>query len=137
MEIRYIISHGVGEWYQIDQSDTDHLTLYIEPRCSGTLVIGRQRYDIKNGEVSLCISALPDGAYHPRVECKGGVATLSPIVKKGREIYPIESDGQTLRRLVKNGYATEERLCSLEGEVATLKQLCVGHGIFNTERKEI
>ena len=137
MEISYKISHGVGDWYCIDPRCDDLLTIYLEPKISGTLVMGRARYEIRCGEVTLSVTALTDGAYYPRVEHKDGIVSLPPMMKRGCEIYPMESDRETLCRLVENNYDIEQRLYALESDVTKLIHLCVGHDIFNTERKEI
>ena len=136
MKISYVTLHGVGEWVEFTPANSDTLTLTLEPRYDGTVVLNGTLYKLRHGEVTLDVRSIPDGEHYPRLECEGGVFPLGGFVKLGRSITPIENDRDALRRLIKGYRQLEKRLAEAEKAITELNAICRGHSIFNYERKE-
>lgn len=134
MKISYIISHGVGDWYDFDPNGHDTLTLTFKPECSGALTLGASFLRVTDGEVTIPTRALRDGRYDPRLECDKGVYTLPGFTKHGRGITPIPTDHSTTRRLVSELCELTKKQSELEERIAALEKLCSGNTILNYER---
>ena len=136
MEIRYKTLHGVAEWVECSDQDSDTLTLSFEPYHKGVLLLGEKMFTLNHGEVTIEKGALANGNYTPRLESERGVYTVEGFTKHGESIALHSADETILRRLLMRCHRLEEVAASLEEKVSKLEKTCQGHQIFDFERKE-
>lgn len=136
MKIHYITQHGVGEWSQIKTEDPDVITLTFTPASDGALTLRGRAYAVKGGEVSIPARELPDGEYRPLIEADSGRYELEGFIKQGKIISMLGTEEKVIRRLIKRCRELERSLDSQKERIERLEALCVGHNIFNFERKE-
>ena len=118
----------------IDNSDT--LTLCFEPECNGAITMCGKIFSVKCGESKIPLRALPNGECRPILEADTGRYILEGFVKSGSEISMLKTEEATIRRLLNTCLVLEKSRSALEDRVSRLEALCVGHNIFNYERKE-
>ena len=136
MKICYKTQHGYGEWIKFDRKDAGELTLAFQNRSDGVVSLGGRLFTLRNGEATISVASLRDGEYRPTLETDGGVYVLEGFIKSRREIFSIQTDEATVRRLINRCYTAEEEIASLKGRIAKLEALCLAPDIFNYERKE-
>ena len=135
MKISYIIAHGVAECVNFSSQDSSTLSLRFKPEYNGVLIVGNQKFEVKNGCTDIDTASLRDGEYTPRLECDGGCITVRGFIKSGRGVSVLQSDEETVRHLVKSCYVLEKSNLELSERIAELERLCKGHAILNFERK--
>jgi hypothetical protein len=136
VKISYITQHGVGEWSQIHTEDPDVITLTFTPASDGALTLRGKIYAVKSGEVSILKRVLPDGEYRPLLETDSGRYELEGFVKQGKTVSMLKTEESTVRRLLGRCRQLENALNSARERLSRLEELCIGHDIFNYERKE-
>ena len=136
MKIRYITLHGVAEWIDFNDDGQDVLTLSFEPHHNGAVVINDKFFVLNDGEVTIPITALPDGVYSPVLESDMGVYCVESFTKHGNGVSVSKSNETSIRRLISRHCNLEKRVTELTEKVNKLEDECHGHGIFDFERKE-
>ena len=98
--------------------------------------IGTHVFVLKNGEARIPRSSLPDGEYHPRIECAEGVFVAEGFIKNGKSVRPLPLSEERIRKLFSRMRDLEEAYGLLYEKAAQLEEAYRGHDIFNFERKE-
>ena len=136
MKIDYITHHGVAEWVNFAEDNSDFLTVRTREKHTGAVSIGTHVFVLKNGEARSPRSSLPDGEYHPRIECAEGVFVAEGFIKNGKSVRPLPLSEERIRKLFSRMRDLEEAYGLLYEKAAQLEEAYRGHDIFNFERKE-
>ena len=136
MKIDYITHHGVAEWVNFAEDNSDFLTVRTREKHTGAVSIGTRVFVLKNGEARIPRSSLPDGEYHPRIECAEGVFVAEGFIKNGKSVRPLPLSEERIRKLFSRMRDLEEAYGLLYEKAAQLEEAYRGHDIFNFERKE-
>lgn len=136
MKIDYITHHGVAEWVNFAEDNSDFLTVRTREKHTGAVSIGTHVFVLKNGEARIPRSSLPDGEYHPRIECAEGVFVAEGFIKNGKSVRPLPLSEERIRKLFSRMRDLEEAYGLLYEKAAQLEEAYRGHDIFNFERKE-
>ena len=136
MKIRYKTRHGIAEWVDFEDSDSDTVTFAFEPYQNGVLLLGGKMLALKNGEATVSKTALADGSYIPRLETEHGVYTVEEFTKSGNSISLKKADEALIRQLLLRCYELENTVRLFEEKITGLENLCHGHQIFDFERKD-
>ena len=99
MKIDYITHHGVAEWVNFAEDNSDFLTVRTREKHTGAVSIGTHVFVLKNGEARIPRSSLPDGEYHPRIECAEGVFVAEGFIKNGKSVRPLPLSEERIRKL--------------------------------------
>jgi hypothetical protein len=136
VKIDYITHHGVAEWVNFAEDNSDFLTVRTREKHTGAVSIGTHVFVLKNGEARIPRSSLPDGEYHPRIECAEGVFVAEGFIKNGKSVRPLPLSEERIRKLFSRMRDLEEAYGLLYEKAAQLEEAYRGHDIFNFERKE-
>lgn len=136
MKIDYLTHHGVAEWVNFAEDNSDFLTVRTREKHTGAVSIGTHVFVLKNGEARIPRSSLPDGEYHPRIECAEGVFVAEGFIKNGKSVRPLPLSEERIRKLFSRMRDLEEAYGLLYEKAAQLEEAYRGHDIFNFERKE-
>ena len=136
MKIDYITHHGVAEWVNFAEDNSDFLTVRTREKHTGAVSIGTHVFVLKNGEARIPRSSLPDGEYHPRIECAEGVFVAEGFIKNGKSVRPLPLSEERIRKLFSRMRDLEEAYGLVYEKAAQLEEAYRGHDIFNFERKE-
>ena len=130
-KISFTLNDGVGEWTSVSDTDERALRMSFSPSHSGYIRMGSTVYTVKDGEVSIPLTAIDNGVYSPRLECDGGGFCLESFLKSDGCVKPLPTEEAVLRRLVRMCREATERIKLLEDDVTELKKKTEGHRIFN------
>ena len=136
MKISYKTRHGVGEWVNFTDDSSDVITILVDQKTDGAITVGSKVFALKRGEANIPKASIPNGEYHPKVECGGGVYLLEGFEKRQRDILPLKLSEDNIRDLIRRTYLVEEECVRLRDKVLHLEDICQGHNIFDFERKE-
>ena len=136
MKISYKTRHGVGEWVSFTDDGSDVITISLDQKTDGAITLGSGIFSLKKGEANIKKASIPNGEYHPKVECESGVYFLEGFEKQQRDILPLKLSEENIRDLIRRAYLIEEECVRLKERVLHLEDISKGHNIFDFERKE-
>lgn len=136
MKIHYIISRSRAIRIEFEYVEKDALTLTFIPKLTGAVVLGGRILPLVNGEVRIPLSALADGDYTPRLETEQGIYHAEGFTKRGKSISVPDANEELIRTIASEFYLLANELDNVKKRVAELEETCVGHNIFDFERKE-
>lgn len=131
MNAHYISVAGYGQLMKITGRAGRMLTVSIEGAEDGYLTIGQASCRYSGGEGSVCLTALPDGIYHPVLNCKGYTLRLEPLCIEGNKVSACPTEDGIIRILLDRAAALENRLAALEERCDLLSEQVSGRGLFD------
>ena len=136
MKIRYIISRSKAIRIEFEYVEKEALTLTFVPKLTGAVVLGGRILPLVNGEVRIPLSALADGDYTPRLETEQGIYHAEGFTKRGKSIAVHDANEELIRTIASEFYGLVNELDNAKKRIEGLERICVGHNIFDFERKE-
>ena len=130
MNAHYLSVAGYGQLTKITGRPGRMLTVSIEGAEDGYLTVGQASCKYSDGEGSVCITALPDGIYHPVLNCKGYTLRLEPLCIEGNRVSACPTEDGVIRILLNRVAALESRVADLEEKYDRLTERVSGRGLF-------
>lgn len=131
MEINYLSVAGFGRLAKVSGKKGRMLTVTVEDAEDGYLSFGPINCRFAGGEATLCISPLPDGIYHPVLNCKGYSLKLEAVRLQGETVIPCPTEDWVVRHLINRQETLESRVLTLEEKLGKLTEQVMGRGFFD------
>ena len=129
--ISYYLKDGLGIWTDIGDDAEGALEIRFTPTRDGYVKIGKEAYRVAKGEVSIPLSAVPDGVNAARFYTDSEGFKLETFIKSASTVTMEKTDDITVRAMLERIRKLEERLIPLEKSAEVLIQRTEGHRIFN------
>ena len=136
MKIHYITSHSRAIRVEFECVEKDALTLAFVPHRTGAVLLDGRILPLIDGEVRIPLATLKDGDHVPRLETEQGIYTAEGFTKRGKSISVPGGNEELIRHLATECYELGSGLDALKRRVEEIERTCIGHNIFDFERKE-
>ena len=126
----YKIVGEFGEFRKSAGENARRVRFHIEGAERGIISIGKLSAPVKDGVASICLTALEDGTYTPKLYQNGSLIPLEAIEKCGSSVSVCLSDPALLRGLALRAEELEKRVAELEKRCDGFGEAIEGKPLF-------
>ena len=114
----------------IDESSENGYLIRFFPKLSGTVKIGKGRFDILDGKAFIKATDLPDGIYTPLVKTESGAFCCERIKTESGALSSDTDDRKRGMRTVKEMINADQQIRKIKEDIEMIKSSVYGKQIF-------